>query len=77
MDIGRKAQHLAFALFTENKKKEQDSDHVVLIQSSTSYLCEMGFSAFVNIKSKKRERLKTAEHEMERVCPDIQDICRR
>ena len=51
----------------------------ILLQFSTSYLCELGFSALVNIKNKKRERLKTIDDEM-RVClseirPDIDKIC--
>ena len=52
---------------------------VMLIQFSTSYLCELGFSALANIKTNKRERLKTLEEEM-RVClstiqPNLKRIC--
>ncbi|XP_068228168.1 zinc finger BED domain-containing protein 5-like [Palaemon carinicauda] len=34
---------------------------VMLIQFSTSYQCELGFSTLANIKTNKRERLKTFE----------------
>ncbi|XP_068209295.1 protein FAM200A-like [Palaemon carinicauda] len=37
---------------------------VMLIQFSTSYQCELGFSALANIKTNKRERLKTLEEEI-------------
>ena len=40
---------------------------VILIQFSTSYLCELGFSILANIKTNKRARLQTLEEEM-RVC---------
>lgn len=51
----------------------------ILLQFSTSYLCELGFSALVNIKNRNRERLQTVDEEM-RVClsnirPRISDIC--
>ena len=51
----------------------------ILLQFSTSYLCEFGFSALTSIKNNKRERLQTIEEEM-RVClsnirPRIKNIC--
>ncbi|XP_042225447.1 protein FAM200A-like [Homarus americanus] len=47
---------------------------------STSYLCELGFSALTNIKCKKRATLQSVEEE-KRVCstnvlPNIQRICK-
>jgi hypothetical protein len=35
----------------------------VLMQFSTSYLCELGFPAPLNIKTKMSERLKSIEDE--------------
>ena len=53
----------------------------ILMQFSTSYLCELGFSTLHNIKSKKRERLCCIEEEM-RVClseihPDIEMVAKK
>lgn len=51
----------------------------ILLPFATSYLCEQGFSALTEIKSKKRERLQMVDQEM-RVClsfiqPRIEKIC--
>ncbi|XP_042856188.1 protein FAM200A-like [Penaeus japonicus] len=40
---------------------------VILIQFSTSYLCELGFSVLANIKTNKRARLQTLEEEMRKM----------
>ena len=53
----------------------------ILLQFSTTYCCEQGFSALTNIKDQKRERLLCVDEEM-RVClsqirPNINEITRQ
>ncbi|XP_050064195.1 protein FAM200A-like [Aphis gossypii] len=53
----------------------------MLLQFSTSYLREQGFSTLVNIKSNKRMKMEFIEEEM-RVClstirPQIKDLCKK
>ncbi len=52
----------------------------ILLQFSTSYLCEQAFSCLTNIKSKSRNRLLSVEEEL-RVClskirPGIEELCK-
>ena len=58
-----------------------EKDLLVLLQFSTSYLCELDFSTLNNITNRKRERLRSTEEEM-RVClshirPNIQEVIRQ
>jgi hypothetical protein len=50
----------------------------ILLQFSTTYICELGFSALATIKSTKRGRLLTVEKELRvclsQICPRIQKI---
>ncbi|XP_026822766.1 protein FAM200A-like [Rhopalosiphum maidis] len=53
----------------------------ILLQFSTSYLREQGFSTLVNIKSNKRMKMEFIEEEM-RVClstirPQTKDLCKK
>ena len=56
-----------------------DKAVTILLQFSTSYMCEIGFSILTNVKTKKRERLLAIEEEMRvaisDVRPDIERIC--
>jgi hypothetical protein len=52
-----------------------------LLHFSTTYLCELGFSALTNLKNKKSERLLSLEQEMH-VClpsvrPRIELLCKK
>ena len=53
----------------------------LLLQFSTSYLCEFGFSALTTMKHKKRAQLLSVEDEL-RVClsktrPNITELCKK
>jgi hypothetical protein len=52
-----------------------------LLQFSTTYLCEQGFTGLAYIKNKKRERLPSLAQEL-RVCvsaiiPRVKQLCKR
>jgi len=53
----------------------------ILMQFSTSYLCELGFSTLHNIQSKKRERLCCIEEEMRvflsGIRPNIETVAKK
>ena len=50
---------------------------IILVQFSTTYLCKIGFSVLMKLKTRKR--LLVVEEEMQialfNVCPDIERIC--
>lgn len=50
----------------------------IVLQFSTSYLCELGFATLTNIKTKKQERLTNIEEEMRvaifYIRPDTENI---
>ena len=52
---------------------------VILLQFSTTYLCETAFSVLTNLKTRKRKRLLVVEEEMRvalsNVRPNIERIC--
>ena len=52
----------------------------ILLQFSTSYLCELGFSMLTNIKYKREKRWSVLKKKMRvfisEICPRIKEICR-
>ncbi|XP_050066389.1 zinc finger BED domain-containing protein 5-like [Aphis gossypii] len=48
----------------EQFSKISEKALIILLQFSTSYLCELGFSTLTNIKTKKREKLLGVEEEI-------------
>jgi hypothetical protein len=53
----------------------------ILLQLSTSYLCEQAFSCLTNIKSKDRNLLPSVEEELRarlsKIRPRIQHLCKK
>ena len=53
----------------------------ILLQLSTSYLCKSGFSALVNIKTKKEIKRKSVENKLtvylSNTRPNIKEICKK
>lgn len=81
-----KLQYLEMTLQSFWIQMENEHPHIskkaqkILLQFSTSYLCELGFSALKNIKTMKRNKLLAVEEEM-RVClstvpPNVERICK-
>jgi hypothetical protein len=72
---------LKFWILTEEYPEIAVEAVNTLLHFSTTYLCELGFSALTNTKKKKRERLLLLEQKM-RVClfsirPRIELLCKK
>ncbi len=85
-DRSLKLKHSEVSLETFWLELKDEFPHItkqaltILLQFSTSYLCELGFSCLTNIKTKKRSKLQSVDQEM-RVClsnisPNIVRICK-
>ena len=77
-----KYEELSFEKFWISTNEEYPSTArkalSILIQFSTSYLCELGFSSLTNIKCTKRQNIQCVEEDL-RVCsshirPNIKEI---